>query len=430
MQHTHGRVPRVGLAHGGRLVDERVLGPRTAVTVGRHPTCTLVLPEGCPVARHALLVHHDGAWHLNFDERMTGRVGVDGQTITLRELVERDKAVRKGQRWQVRLADRHRGRIAIGEFVVLFQFVEPTPVLAGRNPSFRPRLVDRDDPVFLGLVALNTVAAAVLQVWIWNQVPLARVVDIEHLSERLPPIVHLVKPVDPTPPPPPPPIEVERDLVDTTKPPEPDPEPGEPAGGDDALAEAEAAEALELAVVEESALLRAMRDGIPIFTRGEGDDRLRVAMDAVRVDEHTRVASLTVKQGVGVSTENATIEIGRAGLGGSRLDTAQPEVEVISGEGREIVTESARTAGQLERALRALRPRVQACYERVLKLDGTAEGRVELYATVSDGLVESASVRSDLHDLDFDACVERAIYDLDVPAGADAEVMYPFVLTR
>ncbi len=49
MQHTHGRVPRVGLAHRGRLVDERVLGPRTAVTVGRHPTCTLVLPEGCPV---------------------------------------------------------------------------------------------------------------------------------------------------------------------------------------------------------------------------------------------------------------------------------------------------------------------------------------------------------------------------------------------
>ena len=430
MQHTHGRVPRVGLAHQGRLVDERVLGPRTAVTVGRHPTCTLVLPEGCPVARHALLVHHEGAWHLNFDERMSGRVGADGRTITLRELVQQGKATRRGQRWQVRLAERHRGRIVLGEHVVLFQFVEPAPVLAGSHPSFRPTLIDRDDPVFLGLVALNTVAAAVLQVWIWNQVPLTKVIDIETLTERLPPIVHLVQPVDPTPPPPPPPIEVQRDLVDTTQPPEPDPEPGEPASGDDALADAQRAEDLEQAVVEDSALLRAMRDGIPIFTRGEGDDRLRVAMDAVRVDEVTAVG-LVAKRGVGVGTENATIgSLGRAGMGPARVDTASPELEVVSGEGREIVSESPRTASQLERSFRGLKPRVVACYERVLKLSDDAEGRVELFATVSDGLVEHASVRSDLHDLDFEACVERAIYDLDVPTGASAEVMYPFVLTR
>ena len=424
MQQTWGRVPRVGLAHHGRLLEERVLAPRTAVTIGRHPSCTLVLPQGCPVNRHALLVHRQGAWHLVFDERMTGRIGVDGQSITLEELAEAGRVERRANRCQLRLADRHRGRITVGDCVVLFQFVEPAPQPARVPSGFRPRLFDRDDPVFLGLLALNTVAAAVLQIWIQNQVVVPTLVDVTPWLPD-PVAIYIQQPVDLPEAPPPPPVQVAREVVEADA-----PTPDTPSDDAAEVREARRAEAVA-AEVAESPLLAALQETVALITRGDPDHDLRVALDSIDASEAVAAATLSLHRGVGIGTDNATIsELGRAGMGPSRLDTAEPDVNVETDGRRSITTESPRHAGRVESAFRALGPCVRICYERVLKLRPDAEGRVELFATISDGVLIEAHVRSDLHDLDFEACVERAIYDLEPPAGASAEVMYPFVVTR
>ena len=67
-----------------------------------------------------------------------------------------------------------RGKIGVDGVTVLFQFVAPPPARATtaiRGMDFRPKMMDDDDPVFLGFLAIWSALALVFMIYVMNTDP-------------------------------------------------------------------------------------------------------------------------------------------------------------------------------------------------------------------------------------------------------------------
>src|SRR5262249_10953806 len=64
---------------------------------------------------------------LHFTDGMDGRISLGNEVATLAQL-RQGRAKRRGNAWVLPLGDRARGKIVIGEAIILFQFVTPPPL--------------------------------------------------------------------------------------------------------------------------------------------------------------------------------------------------------------------------------------------------------------------------------------------------------------
>lgn len=123
------KVLRIGIIQGGKIIEERIVRQRETVTVGRSEKNTFVLPaQDLPSSKFDLFETRGGPYTLNFTQSMGGRVSVDGTVTELAELRNSGRARRKGKLFRLRLNDKARGKIVMGESTVLFQFVAPPPI--------------------------------------------------------------------------------------------------------------------------------------------------------------------------------------------------------------------------------------------------------------------------------------------------------------
>lgn len=128
-QATDGRVLRIGLVVGDRIVEERVLGARESLSIGTSERNTLVVASPGMPARFELFQFADGQYALNFTDEMTGRVSVPAGFGELAELRSSGHARDAGGYRQVRLDDRSKGRVTIAGTTLIFQFVDPPPAV-------------------------------------------------------------------------------------------------------------------------------------------------------------------------------------------------------------------------------------------------------------------------------------------------------------
>jgi outer membrane biosynthesis protein TonB len=129
-------VLRLGVIQGGKIVEERILSARTAVTVGTLARNTIVVPiSNLPESFTAFTIHGD-RYHLCFEEGMEGRVQDQHASVELSELVAQGKARKEGKGHAVPVTEGQRGRLVLGEVTLLWQFV-PQPVEAPR-PTLPP----------------------------------------------------------------------------------------------------------------------------------------------------------------------------------------------------------------------------------------------------------------------------------------------------
>ncbi len=112
------RVLRVGVVREGRIVEERVLKKHAAITIGRDEGATFVMDDA--PANVAVIERDLGAYFLNLRAPIAGR-------IALEDGVHEIAALRQSSRHRVRLDESARGRIAIGNATLLFQFVPLVP---------------------------------------------------------------------------------------------------------------------------------------------------------------------------------------------------------------------------------------------------------------------------------------------------------------
>lgn len=154
------RILRIGVLLGGKIVEERLIRERTAVSIGQSMRNTFSIPiEGLPLEFTLFALDERGKYHLRFLQKMDGRLSdAAGQVNTLDALKSRG-AVQSGEYWQVPLGDQARGKLSLGDLTVLFQFVtepprQPKPMLPA---SVRGTFADRFEPQLLAILGTSIV---------------------------------------------------------------------------------------------------------------------------------------------------------------------------------------------------------------------------------------------------------------------------------
>lgn len=121
------KVLRVGVILGGKIVEERVFAPRQPITVGSGPKNTLVVkqagfPESAP-----LFTWSGDQYRLHFAEGFEGTVQSPHGQADFGALISQGLAKRQGGLFEVPVTDAQRGKVAVGEVSLLWQFVAQPP---------------------------------------------------------------------------------------------------------------------------------------------------------------------------------------------------------------------------------------------------------------------------------------------------------------
>ena len=141
------RILRIGILLGGKIVEERLIRERTAVSIGQSMKNTFSVPaEGLPL-EFTLFALDQHRYSLRFLNKMDGRLSDGGNVQTL-DALKGHGAQNHGDFWSVPLSETSRGKLSLGDLTILFQFVtepprQPKPMLPA---SVRGTFADRFDP--------------------------------------------------------------------------------------------------------------------------------------------------------------------------------------------------------------------------------------------------------------------------------------------
>ncbi len=157
------KILRIGLIQNGKIVEERLLRSRGDLTIGRDfDDNTLVVPVSELPKSYPVFENKDGEYVLNFTPEMEGRLSTADGVRPLDDL-KRQGDTHKGEHGlYVPVSPDTRGRVQIGDVTLLFQFVTPPPTQPkpALPASMRGGWLKGLDATLVGLIGLS----ALLQV--------------------------------------------------------------------------------------------------------------------------------------------------------------------------------------------------------------------------------------------------------------------------
>ncbi|MEL6350033.1 MAG: AgmX/PglI C-terminal domain-containing protein [Myxococcota bacterium] len=424
--------------------------------MGSSPKNTFVFQVPGLPDQHVLFQARSNRYYLNFSEEMSGKIAHKDEIVGLSELSERGDATRKGPHFVLPLHDNNRGKIVIDDLTVLFQFVNAPPESARMlmKQDFRPRLLDEDDPVFLGFLALFSSIATVMMIWAVNQEPVESV-SLDQIPDRF---VEMVIPSDPDPDP----VDVQPEedpnvdgpqVEQPQEDPQPQPEEAQPKEAQPerpmSAAEREQANARRLQQKKE-ALTRKSAVLAMIGTRGEanngssvqdvfadGDGGFQDLNDALSGVDGTQTATTENMAAVRGATDgggrgDATVEgIKKGGTGNAAVAAAPkptaPKGNISLGG---VSADGAEGADGIKRVLRQKQGQVKYCYEQRLKENPNISGRIAVEVYIEGGRVMDVSVvENSTKDKALASCVTRKIRSWRFGADAEGDIYLPFALS-
>jgi hypothetical protein len=427
------KVLRIGIIQDGKIVQERLIKAGEAVTVGEATKNTFVFPKTHLRTPEFTLFKPTGKGYvLQFTDHMNGKISAGGAVVALKKLIDDPSVAKKNGIASLPLTDQDRGKITVDSITVLFQFVAPPPVKAVtpiQQMDFRPRLIEEDDPVFLGFLGIWTALGIVLAIWVWQTEP--RPFTLDDVPERF------VKLIVEEPPP------------DPVVMPEPDDQGKEVKKEAEAEKQSKGQKASDKPaakskddMIQASALLLKL-----VGTKGESkggvvanlwsdeeqglgdiDQALADAAGATgNVAEGTRGGNAG---GTGVQDIGGIRNVG-GGTGGDvagprvtvrpRVSTGTGSVDTVAGDENQVTATVRKYAGQL-----------QYCYEKVLKVDPTLEGRVEVGWTVGGGVVTATPyiIANTTENAELADCVVKKIRRWEFPADVQGDMSWPFLFQQ
>ncbi len=426
---AEARVLRVGLLHNGELKQETLLRPGQELSLGRSRRCALVVDDPALPRRLVLVELTREGPVLVLQPGMSGRVALPSGVHEIRE-------ARASER--VRLDERSRGRVQIGSWTLLFQWVSAPPVPLRVPPSMRPSLIGDDDPVFAG--SLGSYAAAALAFFVFlGQVQLpAEAMSIDQLDPRVVDLFRQISPPEPTP----------GELVDL---------------GEQTRAEARRADARERRADREER--RAERTAA------------REARDARSVEEQAAEAREAVlrllgthgqpgrpdvfaqSDDVGASMQGRLEDVGgvdlasngpmgprqgsggRADAGGTTLGRSGP-AEAVLGQGPaasvrtrvgavETIGAEPGSVEGIKATIGRYTSAITGCYEQALRQNPELSGRLMLSISVTRGEVMDVAVTENTTGADeISRCAELRARTWTFDRALTADILAPFSLSR
>lgn len=449
-QAQQAKVLRIGIIQDGKIVQERLIKQGENVNVGESPKNTFVFPKtALPRAAFPLFTHKNGSYILHFSEQMKGKISSGGAVVALDKLKADPSVSKQGDVWRLPLTENDRGKIAIDNVTILFQFVPPPPVQAVKSierMDFRAPMLDEDDPAFFGFLALFTALATVFAVGIYLAPPPAEL-TFEEIDSRFADLVierkkdkekkdrekkeEEKKKEDE--------LNSEREEKKKDKPKE-----------DEAKAEAKKdkpkpknkVEAAQLREQRKAALKKKMKIAA-IGTRGqsasgatadawEGD--LVKDLSGLKGSDIAMDGDPDGTRGGTVTTEDidvdGDVDVGDAGAssGSAVPDVDMSKFAVESETGDTLDIEG---ADNLESVVRKKEGQLSYCYEEQLRSDPSLSGRVEVQWNVSSQRVTSAAIVVNTTGNDALAgCIVRKIKRWRFPADVQGSTTWPFVFRK
>ncbi len=451
----HTKVLRIGIIQDGKIVQEKRIRPGGNVTIGSSHKATFNyslkrIPKKFPLFSAKGQKHYS----LCFLDAMSGKIACRDGVHNLEQLRKRGEATRRGDVWMLPLSERDRGKITIDNLTVLFQFVPapPEPLHPVTRTDFKPKLLDEDDPVFVGFLGLFTLLGAIFLIYTMN-VEAQELVTFDTIPDRF---VQLV-------------IEqpkndaqeedladIEQDALDAEKKRIAKEKEEEAQGQEQAkekkeqkpktaeeLAAEEAArrQEMEKQVIENSLLLKM------IGTRGESSsgqltedlfaeddgvvkdlDRALAGVSGVEVGSSDAMA-IKGGSGEGTGREDASIgDLARADGGSAKVGSGPStnvKGKVVSGT----VDAFGGDPGKVKAAVGRYYGHIRSCYELQLKSNPSLSGRVEVSWTIAGGRATSVALEGNTTGDDaLGQCIVRKVRSWKFPEELEMDVVFPFIL--
>ncbi len=434
------KVLRIGVIQDGKIVRERVMKGGESVTVGESPKASVVFPKTHLPADFVIFKWTGKEYVLRFTEQMKGkidRIGAANAVVALQNLRDDPSVSRTDGVFSYPLTEQDRGKLTIDQVTILFQFVAAPAAVAVSTQvtDFRPRLMQDDDPVFLGFLGLWGAMGIMLGLWVAFTEPPELTLDNAPQLARLivppkidvPPVVEAEVPAEPT--------------ETAAAKPAPTASSSEAAKG--VAKDPGSASERKGEITAESKLLAAL-----IGTTGEGKTGMEVqdvlgngnsgnVDDALRgaVGSTTDAAGAGYKAGAGGRGGAATIDEigglggGQGGVGTGGAAAATLKVSASAGEGsmEELVGDKA----TVTKTVRGYAGQVKYCYESRLKAVPGLGGRVEIgWSIEGTGAVSGVyTVSNDTGDAELAKCIEGKIRRWKFPVETEGDVSWPFLLS-
>lgn len=453
------KVLRIGLIQNGKIVEERLIRALKPVTIGQSLNKnTFVVPaSGLPKSFTVFEKGHSGHV-LQFTQKMSGRLLVGDQVVTLEDLVRQGKAKKSGDLYSIALPQGSRGKVVMGEVTLLFQYVSPPadrpkPQLppglkGGFSASFEPIMAAA--MLFSILLQVGTVAFIQAKDW-----PKPKESDLA-LPDKF--VTLLVDKKEEEPPEPEPEEETpsEGEGESEAKAPPKDEKGSKAEDEAPAPTPAEAERVRTVQAVQSKTIL-----GVLGAKGGSGPgivDSLVNGAGLAAIDE--AFAGSTGVQYGAAGAETSGLKTGggagadgigkRAGIGdltgtsgaaaakagvstGGMQEQAVRARPVKIQDPTDVVGAGTLDASSVGKAIRARNSAIQACYEKVLRQDNKAGGRVVINITITAvgprGAVKDARVVQDDVGGGTGACVAAELKRLRLPKpeGGDVMINFPFV---
>jgi outer membrane biosynthesis protein TonB len=225
---------RIGVIQGVRVIEERILPRKGAVTFGSGEGNTFSFASSDLPKSVTVFELKGDAYELVIDDAMQGRLeNPDGKKDFAAIKASTSK---QGNAYRVPLSDASKGRVRLSpEITVLFHFVAPPPVAAAAPmpPEVSQGLLKSIEPIFTAVLTASFLVHFGFGIFVQVTEPPAppTLDDLKQLVERIEP------PKVETKLPPPPPKQTDKDDGKKEGPGKNEPEPGggkkEPAGGGD-----------------------------------------------------------------------------------------------------------------------------------------------------------------------------------------------------
>lgn len=434
---SQAKVLKIGIVVEDKLVEERVVATKAPVTLGRSTSATFTIAEA-DLDEHLLFTWREDRYHLRFTAGMKGQFTLQGEKASTAKLAKAEGTPKDGDAFIVGLDEEDKGFVNVGPAKVLFRFVE-APVQAVVPPvetpiDFRPRMLQDDDPVFLGMLGLMSALALVFGLWVMNTEP--RKLTIAEIAPRARQVAKILREA---------PKNSAEAKVESKKPEEKKPEAKKTEEVAKAKADPTPAPRRDIAEtrrqIEQTSALFQMVQSRVLAGRGDASrGTVILGQDQGGVSNLSDMIAQAGKTGVtdasGLRTGPGGVGTGQRGIGeiqggvdgGTNLQVAAaPKIvkpTVADGE----IEGSASTLTDAKKVIKSQRGQLLSCHETALKTNPKVAGKVVVEWTVAAGAATDVHIVDNTTDDDgLAACVAGKIRKWKFGETPDGDVTQAFI---
>ncbi len=431
------KVLRIGVIQAGKIVEERVLPARQAVTLGTGAKNTIVVPLANAPESVVVFAFQGDRYVLQFEQGAEGKVQGPKGSTDLAALVSQGVAKQSGKLCSVAVTAEQRGKLVVGEITLLWQFVSPPaggpkPALPKEAKGAHFKSMDR---LFIGVLVVSFALHSGAYIALANT-ELPKEVTLEEIPDRYAKV--LIPDRMPKPP-----EKKEEKKAEVATQQKADRAEEKKSESPEQVAQKKAARAAAVAkAVQSKGLLKVLGALGPgtgsgavadVFGTGGGMGDVASALSgAGGVAVATDPGAGGGRKGGG---EGGTASIGDlATTGGGKVGLGtKTEVKVsgsVAAEEAE-VDSSDIDQGKLGAFVRARMGLIKACYENALKRNPSLKGKISIRFTILEtgALSEVSTAQNSLGAPEVAACIMNTMRSWRTqfrPSGP-VTVEYPFV---